>query len=110
MKWWKILLFITLLIVTCWFIYTYFRTNTPVEEGFQSTPGIVTEAMLHPSSVTGADTSTSYTIFDPTAAYVKADLYEAEYIVALTTLLETEALYIKLITGDFLSDWWKSNI
>ena len=109
MKWWKILLFITLLIVTCWFIYTYFRTNTPVEEGFQSTPGIVTEAMLHPSSVTGADTSTSYTIFDPTAAYVKADLYEAEYIVALTTLLETEALYIKLITGDFLSDWWKNN-
>ena len=79
MKWWEILLFITLLIVTCWFIYTYFRTNIPVEEGFQSTSEIVSEAILHPSSVTGADTSITYTIFDPTAAYVQADIYELEY-------------------------------
>jgi hypothetical protein len=91
MKWWKILLFITLIIVTCWFIYTYFRTNIPVDEGFQSTPGIVSEAILHPSSVTGADTSTTYTIFDPTAAYVQAQMYETEYTQAFFDYFKSES-------------------
>ena len=90
MKWWNILLFITLLIVTCWFIYTYFRTNIPVDEGFQSTPGIVTEALLHPSDIVNSDSATSYTIFDPTAAYVQADIYEAEYSGALNQAYSKE--------------------
>ena len=91
MKWWEILLFITLLIVTCWFIYTYFRTNIPVEEGFQSTSEIVSEAILHPSSVTGADTSITYTIFDPTAAYVQAEMYETEYTQAFFDYFKSES-------------------
>jgi hypothetical protein len=73
----------------------YFNSNTPVKvEGFQ------TADTLHPSSVTGGDTSTSYTIFDPTFAYVQADVFETEYGSHLSTYLKQESDFINSVINN----------
>jgi len=93
MKWWKIVLIciaVLLIIGSAWW---YFYRETPVEEGFQAASlQVVSNATLHPSSVLGTESSTgSYTIFDPSAAYLQAKIYEIEYGPALAALAQQES-------------------
>lgn len=93
MKWWKIVLIciaVLLIIGSAWW---YFYRETPVEEGFQAASlQVVSNDTLHPSSVLGTESNTgSYTIFDPSAAYLQAKIFEIEYGPPLGELAQQES-------------------
>ena len=71
-------------------VYIYYR-NPALEEGFQQT-SITLNSTVYDSNPLG--TNGTYTIFDPTAAYLQAQLYAIEYPPALNNAKEADQVYI----------------
>lgn len=98
MKWWKILICLVILIIIAYCVYLYMYKSPPVNEGFDAPDSVYTDT-LHTNLPDIAPTgNTSYYIFDPSAAYLQADIYAMEYAIPLTNLAGSEAA----ITTDIL--------
>ena len=102
MKWWLIALLSIVVLGLVWYIWAYMYT-TPKVEGFQTTETqIIPPELVYPSTGNLASTTNSYVIYDPTAAYLQANIYAIEYALPLIQIYLEDKNFTDTILPKFL--------
>ena len=109
MKWWLIALLYIVVLGLVWYIWTY-RYTTPEVEGFQTTgTQIIPSETVYPSTGNLASTTNSYVIYDPTAAYIQANIYAIEYAIPLIQIYLNDKNFTDTILPKFLIELKEQN-
>ena len=118
MKWWKVLIFIVIFILIFATIYWYYNICLEVKEGFDANQNrLASYATVYPSNITTTDSSDNavgtvanpakYTIFDPSAAYLQANIYAQEIALPLMRLYSTETNFTNTVLPKLLDNTLK---